>query len=76
MAKLFATEAYKRNKADVIDMLGPAGVLQRGADGVALDGELEQEYRESIVETIRGGASEILRDIVAERRLGLPRSRP
>jgi alkylation response protein AidB-like acyl-CoA dehydrogenase len=76
MAKLFATEAYKRNKADVIDMLGPAGVLQRGAAGVALDGELEQEYRESVVETIRGGASEILRDIVAERRLGLPRSRP
>ncbi|MBV9953398.1 MAG: acyl-CoA dehydrogenase family protein [Acidimicrobiia bacterium] len=76
MAKLFATEAYKRNKADVIDMLGPAGVLQRGAEGVALDGELEQEYRESIVETIRGGASEILRDLVAERRLGLPRSRP
>jgi alkylation response protein AidB-like acyl-CoA dehydrogenase len=76
MAKLFATEAYKRNRADVIDMLGPSGVLQRGADDVALDGELEQEYRESNVETIRACASEILRDIVAERRLGLPRSRP
>jgi alkylation response protein AidB-like acyl-CoA dehydrogenase len=76
MAKLFATEAYKRHRADVLDMLGPSSVLQRGAEGVTLDGELEQEYRESIVETIRGGASEILRDIVAERRLGLPRSRP
>jgi alkylation response protein AidB-like acyl-CoA dehydrogenase len=76
MAKLFATEAHKRGHADVVDLLGPAGVLQRGEEAAALDGELEQEFRESIVETIRGGASEILRDIVAERRLGLPRSRP
>jgi hypothetical protein len=36
---------------------------------------VEDGYRHSAATTIYGGASEVLRSMVAEQRLGLPRSR-
>ena len=57
-------------------MLGPEGVLQPGAAGAPSEGDLEAHFRSAVVGTIYGGASEIQREIIAERRLGLPRSRP
>jgi alkylation response protein AidB-like acyl-CoA dehydrogenase len=41
-----------------------------------VEGKLEQGFLDAVVTTVYGGASEILREIIAERRLGLPRSRP
>jgi alkylation response protein AidB-like acyl-CoA dehydrogenase len=38
-------------------------------------GLVEKGYRHSTATTIYGGTSEVLRSMVAERRLGLPRSR-
>jgi alkylation response protein AidB-like acyl-CoA dehydrogenase len=76
MAKLFASEASQRHYSDILDILGAEGVMQREAVGAPLAGKLENEFRESVVSTIYGGSSEILREIVAERRLGLPRNRP
>ena len=76
MAKLFTSEAALRHYSELLDMLGADGVLQPGAGGAALDGELEAHFRSSVVRTIYGGASEIQRDIIAEGRLGLPRNRP
>ncbi len=76
MAKLFVNEAAQRHYADLLDLLGPEGVLQPGAAGAPLEGDLEAHFRSAVVGTIYGGASEIQREIIAERRLGLPRSRP
>jgi alkylation response protein AidB-like acyl-CoA dehydrogenase len=76
MAKLFASEASQRHYSDILDILGAEGVMQRDALGAPLGGKLEKEFREAVVNTIYGGSSEILREIVAERRLGLPRNRP
>jgi alkylation response protein AidB-like acyl-CoA dehydrogenase len=76
MAKLYSSEAAQRHYSDLLDMLGPEGVLQGPAHGAALDGELEAGFRASVVGTILGGSSEVQREIIAERRLGLPRSRP
>ena len=33
-------------------------------------------HRRSIVSTIGAGSSEVMREVIAERRLGLPRNRP
>lgn len=76
MRKLFATEAGQRHCSDTLDILGAEGVLAPGAPGAPAGGVFERAFRASVVTTVYGGASEILRDIIAERHLGLPRNRP
>ena len=66
MAKLFVTEAFTRAAAELLDVLGAEG---------ALPGFFEHAYRHSTVTTIYGGSSEVQRGIIAERGLGLPRTR-
>ncbi len=76
MQKLFHTETAQRHYNDTIDILGVDGLLEPGAAEAPNDGKFEAEFRTSVVDTIRGGSSEILREIISERRLGLPRNRP
>ncbi|MCE7798898.1 acyl-CoA dehydrogenase family protein [Sphingobium sufflavum] len=70
-AKIFSTEAFIRASSDLLDLAAPRSTL-RGKDGLGL---VEKGYRHSSATTIYGGTSEVLRNMVAERRLGLPRSR-
>ena len=76
MRKLFWAESAQRHYSDTLDILGPEGVLAPGATGAPAGGTFEQDFRAAVVTTVYGGASEILREIIAERRLGLPRNRP
>jgi alkylation response protein AidB-like acyl-CoA dehydrogenase len=69
--KVFSTEAFVADAADLIDLAAPDSLL-RGRDGAGI---AEDAYRHSAATTIYGGASEVLRSVVAERQLGLPRSR-
>jgi alkylation response protein AidB-like acyl-CoA dehydrogenase len=75
MAKLFATEAFRAASSDLLDLLGAAGVLNHGDPGAPAGGWIEHAFRHAIVTTIYAGSSEIQRSIIAERGLGLPRSR-
>jgi 3-oxochol-4-en-24-oyl-CoA dehydrogenase len=70
-AKVFCTEAFIADSADLLDLAAPTSLL-RGKDGLGL---VEMGYRHSAATTIYGGTSEVMRSMVAERRLGLPRSR-
>lgn len=70
-AKIFCTEAFITDATDLIDLAAPDSLL-RGKKGLGL---VEMGYRHSSATTIYGGTSEVLRSMVAERRLGLPRSR-
>ena len=73
--KLYSTEHNQRQLAGLLDLIGEAAVLQGdSADG--FPGAVENAFRKSVVSTIYGGSSEVMREIVAERRLGLPRTRP
>ncbi|WP_409330825.1 acyl-CoA dehydrogenase family protein [Trujillonella humicola] len=56
------------------DLLGERA-LPRG-DAGPLHGAVEWAFRKAPVSTTHGGTSEVQREIVAERRLGLPRVRP
>jgi alkylation response protein AidB-like acyl-CoA dehydrogenase len=70
-SKLFSTEAFITDSADLLDLTAPDSLL-RGDEDLAL---IERGYRHSTATTIYGGSSEIMRSMVAERRLGMPRSR-
>lgn len=75
MVKIFATEAYQRAVGWFHEMAAAEGLLRLHQPGAAADGWIEYDARHSPVTTIYGGTSEINRNNVAERHLGLPRSR-
>jgi alkylation response protein AidB-like acyl-CoA dehydrogenase len=70
-AKIFSTESFITVSEDLLDLAAPDSLV-RGKHGLGL---VEMGYRHSSATTIYGGTSEVLRSMVAERRLGLPRSR-
>jgi 3-oxocholest-4-en-26-oyl-CoA dehydrogenase alpha subunit len=74
--KLWGTETEQRHASDILDILGPEAILKREAGDAPLGAAIEEMFRYGVVETIYGGSSEIMREIVAERQLGLPRARP
>ncbi|EHB55616.1 Butyryl-CoA dehydrogenase [Mycolicibacterium rhodesiae JS60] len=74
MAKLFSTEAYARIAGELMDAIGP-GCLTSATEAPRALNIIEHAYRQSQVTTIYGGTSEVQRSIIAERGLGLPRSR-
>ncbi|MDG2304267.1 MAG: acyl-CoA dehydrogenase [Candidatus Binatia bacterium] len=75
MAKLFQTEILVQDAQDLLDLAAPESLLAAGEPGAAADGEFENTYRFSPAPTIYAGTSEIMRSIIAQLALGLPRSR-
>ena len=75
ITKIFATEAYQKACRSMQQLAAPAGLLQFHEPGAAADGWIEYDARHNPVTTIYGGTSEINRNNVAERLLGLPKSR-
>ena len=75
MHKLWYAEAMTADASELVDMLGTEGTLARGEADAPVDGWVEHLYRHAAVTTIYGGTSEVQRGIIAERGLGLPRSK-
>ena len=72
-AKLWWSEANQRVTKLALELLGPEAQLTDGAG--RWDGYWQHQQLRSRGNTIEAGTSEILRNIIAERVLGLPRSR-
>jgi alkylation response protein AidB-like acyl-CoA dehydrogenase len=72
--KVFSTESYIRVLRLLLEVTGPPGLLQADSPGAILRGRLESEYRRCQINTFGGGATEVLRDMVAQMGLGLPRA--
>jgi alkylation response protein AidB-like acyl-CoA dehydrogenase len=75
MAKLYSASAFQTSTADLLDLLGADALLHESEADAPVGGVLEYQWRKSPVVTIYGGTNEILRTIIAERHLGLPRTR-
>jgi hypothetical protein len=72
--KLFATGLSQRVANAMVDLAGPGGQLRVHTAGAPLRGRPEMSYRYSVIDTIGGGASEIQKNIIARRKLGLPKN--
>ncbi len=71
MAKLFSSEKFLTDSRDLLDLTAPHSLAKR--EGPA--GALNLAYRHAQGTTIYGGTSEVHRSQIAERTLGLPRTR-
>ena len=61
--------------ADVLDLVGPAGLVLHGEDGAIGDGRLERAHRYAQSAAIQSGTTDIYKNIISEHYLGLPRFR-
>jgi len=71
--KLFWSETTQRLQALALEILGPSGQLVKGSKGAIDNGRWSYQFLRSRSNTIAGGTSEIMRNIIGERVLGLPR---
>ena len=75
MSKLFSSERLVRQAEDLTEMVGPDALRSYFAPSAPVGGAIEHALRFSLGTTIYAGTSEIQRGIIAQRGLGLPRSR-
>jgi len=73
MSKVFGTELNQRVAAAGVNLLGLYGSLRPDSAWAPLQGQLEDMYLSTVSFTIAAGSSEIQRNIIATRGLGLPR---
>jgi alkylation response protein AidB-like acyl-CoA dehydrogenase len=74
ITKLYWSSLHREMGELAITILGPEGTLTSGSDRLLL-GELQRLFLFSRADTIYAGTSEIQRDLISERALGLPRTR-
>ncbi|MHB8439659.1 MAG: acyl-CoA dehydrogenase family protein [Acidimicrobiales bacterium] len=72
--KLYATELSKRLASASMDIAGPGSQLRVRTEDAPMSGRAESTYRYTVIDTIGGGASEIQKNIIARRKLGLPKN--
>lgn len=74
MYKVFSTRLGQQITDYALDVLGPTGVLRHGAEDAVDGGVWEHFYQTTPLDTIGGGSSEVQKNIIARRGLGLPLS--
>ena len=72
--KLYATELSKRLADASMDIAGPGSQLRVRTADAPMEGRAESTYRYTVIDTIGGGSSEIQKNIIASRKLGLPKN--
>lgn len=75
ISKLAWSELNQRMQEFVIALEGPASQLVRGSPYAVQGGRWQYHFMRSRANTIEAGTSEIQRNIIAERVLGLPKAR-
>ncbi|MBI1885941.1 MAG: acyl-CoA dehydrogenase family protein [Chloroflexi bacterium] len=73
ISKLYGSELQQRLARAGIEVLGLGGQLKPGSRWAPLAGRIADYYVASVATTIAAGTSEVMRNIIAMRGLGLPR---
>jgi alkylation response protein AidB-like acyl-CoA dehydrogenase len=71
--KMFTTELNQRIARTAMKLLGMSGQVRNEDERWKLQARWAFSYLRTVANTIEGGSSEIQRNIVATRGLGLPR---
>jgi alkylation response protein AidB-like acyl-CoA dehydrogenase len=74
MYKLWQSQLGQRIANAALDIMGPDAQLKHGQEEAPLNGRFERSYRYTVMDTIGGGTSEIQKNIIATRGLGLPKN--
>ena len=72
MFKLWTTTLGQRFADEFMTMFGATGALKKGSEHAPGNGRFEHIYRYSVVDTVGAGTSEVQKNILARRGLGLP----
>jgi len=72
--KLYATELSKRLANASMDIAAPGSQLRVRTDDAPMKGRAESTYRYTVIDTVGGGGSEIQKNIIDRRKLGLPKN--
>ena len=72
--KLYATEYSKRLANASMDIASPGSMLRVHTEEAPMKGRADSTYRYTVLDTIGGGASEIQKNIITRRKLGLPKN--
>src|SRR6476469_5857944 len=72
--KLLATEFSRRLANASMDLGGPGTQLRVKTPDAPMEGRAESTYRYTVIDTIGGGSSEIQKNVIARRGLGLPKN--
>ncbi len=73
MSKVFGSETLQRVTSTGMEILGLYGQLRPGDKWAPLNGRVPENWMFSFSHTIAAGTSEVQRNIIASRGLGLPR---
>ena len=73
MSKVFGSETVQRVTDAALDILGQYGTLVRDNKWAPLKGRVQEHWMNAFAGTIAAGTSEVQRNIIAGRGLGLPR---
>ncbi len=73
MSKVFGSETLQRVASTCMEVLGLYGQLRPGDRWAPLNGRVPENWMYSFSHTIAAGTSEVQRNIIATRGLGLPR---
>ena len=73
MYKMWQSQLGQRIANFALDLIGPDAALKPEQAEAPVGGRYERSYRYTVVDTIGGGTSEIQRNIIAQRGLGLPK---
>lgn len=71
--KIWGSELAERIANAAIDIMGPQGILNKDDPDTAVEGIFEYHYRNFPMHKFGGGTNEVQREIIAQRKLGLPR---
>lgn len=71
MTKMFSSEKFTTDSRDLLDLTAPYSLSKRKGPA----GAINLAYRHAHGTTIYGGSSEVHRSMIAEKGLGLPRTR-
>jgi alkylation response protein AidB-like acyl-CoA dehydrogenase len=72
--KLYTTELSQRIADTALDITGPGGQLRVHNPEAPMRGRAELTFRYTVIDTVGGGASEIQKNIISRRKLGLPKN--